>query len=341
MNRLKLILMAVFFTGLSLLMMRFVAEKPRIFILESYYNDYTWTRDIDAGVRRVLGGAPKYATRWYYMDTKRHPWPAFKAKTGIAARKAIDAWRPDIVIAVDDDAQAYAAKYYAGHPHISVVFAGVNDDAETYGYDNVANVTGILERQRIDAVKSAVLEIAKSKGWKTPVRVALLGDTSETVEADSKNIAAYDWSPLVFTGATLVKTFGEWQQAVDRAGGTADVILTTNYRGLARGASDPTLVPPGEVVSWTETHANPFVLGTYGFFVEDGGTLAIATSPFEQGEVAARMALDIIEGAKPKDIPIERTRQFVVFMRGEALKAKGIVLPDIYEAFARATKNYY
>lgn len=341
MSKSKKFVVLLFFGILSLLMMVSVIRKPRIFILQSYYNDYSWTQDVDSGLRRVLGNAPKYALRWYYMDTKRHPWREFKDKAGIAARNAIDSWRPDVLIAVDDDAQQFVARHYARDPHVSVVFAGVNEDAEAYGYDQAGNVTGILERQKLDAVKAAILEIAKSRGQQSPIRVLDLGDTSETVRADVRHHAAYDWAPLVYTGGSLVGTFEDWKNAVTGAAGKADFIVTTNYRGLARSATDRTLVPPDEVVGWTQQNSAPFVIGTYTFFVQDGGSLAIATSPFEQGEVAARMALEIVGGTPARDVPVDVTHQFVVAMRGDDLKRRHITLPAIYEAFAKATKNYH
>jgi ABC-type uncharacterized transport system substrate-binding protein len=57
-------------------------------------------------------------------------------------------------------------------------------------------------------------------------------------------------------------------------------------------------------------------IGGWGFFVEDGGMVSTGVSPFEQGEESAKMAVEIIEKTKLK-------------------------LPKVYEAFARATNNYY
>jgi ABC-type uncharacterized transport system substrate-binding protein len=341
MKRLRLGLILVFLLGAAALVIGAVISKPRILVLHSYNPDYSWVRDVDMGLRRVLGTNQRVSLRWHYMDTKRHPWRDYKEKAGMVARQAIEAWQPDIIIAVDDDAQAYAARNYVNHKAINIVFSGVNADLDAYGYDKATNVTGILERQDFDAIKSAMLSIAASKGMTGPVRVMSVGDTSETVEADAKSISAYDWSPLQFVGTRLVPTLGDWQKAVEAAEGQTDFILTTNYRGLTRTTASRELVPPREVVEWSEAHSKPMMIGTYGFYVEDGGTLAIATSPYEQGEVAARKALKIIAGTAPRDIPVTSTEQFVVFMRGAALQARGISLPPIYEAFARATKNYY
>jgi ABC-type uncharacterized transport system substrate-binding protein len=58
--------------------------------------------------------------------------------------------------------------------------------------------------------------------------------------------------------------------------------------------------------------------------------------------VAAKMVLDIIEqGVAPRAIPVVLTGEFVVFMRGKAMREIGLYLPQIYESFARSTNNYF
>lgn len=340
MTRIRTILVGVFLLAASVAMAVVVVSRPRILVIQSYYTDYSWTRDVDAGIRRVFGKSPRFSARWYYMDTKRNPSREFRERAGAAARQTIEDWHPDVVIAVDDDAQQFAARHFADHPAISVVFAGVNNQASDYGYHKAGNVTGILERQKLDAVQTALIDLGRVKGFKGPPRLLNLGDRSQTVAGDARAIAAFDWQGVRYLGSQLVGTFAEWQRAVQGAADQADFILTTNYRGLARSADDPSLVPASEVARWTEANARPVVVGTYGFWVEDGGALAIATSPFEQGEVAARMALQVLDGASPKTIPIQTTNQFIVFARGSALQQRGLTLPPIYEAFARATRNF-
>lgn len=314
--------------------------KPRILILQSYGTDYAWTRDVDVGIRRVLADSGAYVLRWHYMDLKRHPWPESKIAAGIQARHAIDEWKPDVLIAVDDDAQQYAAKYYVNKPGIKIVFAGTNGSVSPYGYDRAANVTGILERKPLDAIRDGLLQIGFPH--KGPLRVVEICDASETVMLDHVSIAAFDWKPLRYIGAHLVQTYGDWQQAVLAADREADVIITTNYRRLTRSATDRTLVPPEEVLAWTEAHSPLPVVGTNGFFVEDGGMLAIATSPFEQGDVSAHMARQIIDRRmSPSSIPVASTRQYIILARAGLLAEHHLQLPSLYEAFARATNNYF
>jgi len=169
--------------------------------------------------------------------------------------------------------------------------------------------------------------------------VVHIGDKSSSVEHDDHYMREFDWRPLVNLPSRKPGTFDDWKKAVLDVQGKTDFILTTNYRKISRSADDRALVPPEEVVAWTLANSKVPVIGTNGFFVEDGGELAIGTSPFEQGEVATRMAIKLLEGQAATAIPHASPRQFVVYMRSVRLRQRGMELPPLYEAFARATNN--
>ena len=319
------------------------AAKPRVLILQSYDLSYSWSRDMEVAIDRVFKDKP-YVFKKHYMDTKRHPDRAFAEKQGIVARNIIDEWVPDVLIALDDDAQKYVARHYKNHPTIKIIHAGINGDSTQYGYDQATNVTGILERKQLGAVRDVVIEGAKDGkgGWKRSWRIAHIGDTSGSVHEDARHIAAYDWKPVQLVGNTLVNTFEQWQAAVLDANRKADYLLTTNYRKIARSATDARLVSPVEVVAWTEQHATIPIIGTNGFYVEDGGMFALATSPLEQGETVAAMAVRVLDkGMEPSRIKELHSREFITYMRRAAMVAKGFEVPRVYESFARATNNYF
>jgi len=338
-NRLRLILISLFLAGSVLVIVAYNLHKPRVLVLHSYDLTYPWTREVDVGVRRALEDRSHFAVRWFYMDTKRHPWKEFRQKMGLSARQSIDRWKPDVIIAVDDDAQEFVTRHYVNHPDIRVVFAGVNGGVEPYGYVGAGNVTGILERKDLPALKQALLALQWQRPATGPLRVVHIGDTSSSVEHDDHHMREFDWRPLVSLPSRKSGTFDDWKKAVLEVQDKTDFIITTNYRKIRRGAASNALVPPAEVVAWTLANSRVPVVGTNGFFVEDGGELAIGTSPFEQGEVAARMAIKLIEGQAARDIPHASTRQFVVYMRSARLHRRGMELPPLYEAFARATNN--
>lgn len=330
-----------FFTCVGSYFVYFNVSKPRVLVLQSYLDDYSWSRDIDTGIRRSLKNPTAYTVRWHYMDLKRHTDKEFRTRAANSALKVIENWKPDVILAVDDNAHEYVAKYFINRPGVSIVHAGINGETAPYGYDKAKNVTGILERKPLDAIKEAMIELALLQG-KNPknIRIINIGDRSESLVNDEKFLLEYDWSPLKLVDSKLVKTFDEWKKVVAGAESRADFIVLSNYRQLTAKPGEKQFVPPKVVMEWTEKNSKPVILGMQGFNVEDGASIAIGVSPYEQGEVSGEMAAAIVAGKKPKDIPEASTRQYVVYMSDSKLKARNLSVPKIYEAFARASNTY-
>jgi len=343
MKRIQIMAGVLFLAALAITVVAFNANKPRLLILHSYDKDYSWTREVDVGLKRAVEGKREFSVRWFYMDTKRHPWLEFKVNAGLAAQKLVRSWQPTVVIAIDDDAQEYAMQYFVNNPEVKIVFAGVNSEAEQFGYDRASNVTGILERKPFSALKETLLLIAGNRNAKRPLRVMFLGDTSESVRQDAKAFDKYNWAPIQVVGKEFAATFDDWKKAVNEAEVRGvDIIITANYRKVQRDTDEKSLVPPRELVSWTEANARMPVIGTNAFYVEDGGMLAVATSPYEQGGIAMDMAMQILrKRVSPNSLPIRSTKQFVIAMRESSLQKRHIELPAVYEAAARASTNYY
>ncbi|MBF0554708.1 MAG: hypothetical protein HQK96_09175 [Nitrospirae bacterium] len=332
--------------------------KPIILVIHSYDPDYAWCRDITVGAHRVLKKHPNYSVKWFYMDLKNHNDPAFRRKAGIQAREAVQRWQPNVLILIDDDASELVGRHYVNNPKINIVFAGLNGEYSPYGYDKAVNATGILEHKQFQAMKETIETIEKtSKGHESinksynngvadragHVKIMYIADNSTSLAIDKIYIDQFDWRPFEYLGSYVARDFEEWKKFVIDGNNRADYILLANYRTLKRTnhAGYDELVHPNEVVQWTNTNSKVPVIGLNLFNVEDGCMLSIGVSPFEQGEVAAAMAVDIIDKhISPRDIPIRLNKQFVVAMRHSMLTAKGIALPEVYEVFARSTDNY-
>ena len=346
------VLMALFIISALVAFIGTNLSKPRVLILHSYDLDYTWVRDVNVGLNRVLRGKP-YNVRWHYMDTKRNPGNEFRERAGLLARRIIDDWQPDLIIAVDDDAQKYAVMHYAldertvktAKHKTQIVFVGLNGESKPYGYDTAVNATGIFERKQWTAVKNLIDQAVRPRvPADRPVRIAYVGDTSGSVKEDTKFLDAFDWAPFKLTRSKLVTTYDEWKAEVQRANQEADVLITTNYRRIQETATDTRrMVEPAEIVKWTEDNTPKIpIIGTNGFYVEDGGMIALATSPFEQGDIGARMAVDILDKKRdPKSIPVQYTQEFIVYMRADRVRQNNFPVPRVYESFARAMNNYY
>jgi ABC-type uncharacterized transport system substrate-binding protein len=341
-KKLKNWLVIVFLLLVVLLLFWFKSSQPRVLVIQSYDTDYMWTRDIDTGLKRVFDGNLHYKVQWHYMNTKRQPDADFKRRAGILAAREIGRFRPDLIIAVDDDAQKYAVKEYVGDPDVAIVFAGINGSAAPYKYHLAKNVTGIFERKPLHSLRDTLAELRDRNGNPVGRRIVHIGDRSGSVMEDSREIESMDWSPFRLAGSKHATTFDEWKRAVADASIAGDLILVSNYQTIRRKAGEEALVPPVEIMEWTESNSRIPVVGMGGFLVEDGGMLAIGASGFEQGEVVARMTVDILDkGVSANDIPQAMPRQYLVYMRQAVMEKRGYRLPDIYEAFSRASNNYH
>ena len=340
-GKISKILKYVFVISLSLYFVYFNAEKPRVLVVHSYALDYSWVKSINEGMSRALGNRTDFSIHWQYMNTKNHPSIGYKQKMGVLIRRMISQLQPSIIIAIDDDAQDFVAKFYVDDPNISIVFCGVNAELDAYGYTNSKNVTGIVERVPFNAIKDSLKYLVKPGTDINNIKIINIGDESGTVRLDEKQILSYDWAPANLIDSILVDTFDRWKETVINASKRADCLLITNYRQLRRVAGQDRFVPPQEIIDWTLKNATvPIVCGN-GFLVEDGAPLAIGASPYEQGEVAAQMALKILDGTQASQIPTQVTRNFLIYMRKNTPQNYIDRLPAIYEAFARGIGKLY
>ena len=318
------------------------ASKPRIVILHSFEENDPWVQDINTGIRRVLQDRSMYRLHWYYMDSKSQNSVQGLAAAGTNARAAIDKINPDILIALDDDAQQYAARYYINHPHVKVVFGGIDHDPGDYHYDLANNVTGVVERLPLAAIREALLAIPRFQKLQRPFRLGLLSDASGSVLGEAQQWENFDWGPVEVVPPQQAANWDEWQEKLDILGLQADVIVLSGYRTIRRTEGGLKPIPADQIVQWTEAHSAVPVISYQGQFAHEGGMLTIGTSPLEQGEDAASMALEILrDGHDPSQIPVRYSRQFVVGMKQSVMERRGIVLPKVYEVAARAAGRYY
>lgn len=355
-RKLSIFFAVLFVLGTLALGVHHNLTQKRVLVLHSYDPSYSWTRDVNIGLQRMLDVYPEWLVRWHYMDLKRRPWPEAREAAAAQARRVIGEFKPDVVIAIDDDAQSLVGRHFINHPRIKWVFAGVNGGVEDYGFVGAKNITGVFERKQLAAVRDAILAghvKSRHANGSRNLRIMHLGDQSHSVQLDDGSIRTFDWQPLQYVGSKLVRTYTQWQAAVLAAGEEADALFISNYRRLVRYdckidttvencVDDARLVPPREVVAWTEINASVPLIGGNGFYVEDGGMFALGPSGFEQGGEAVRLAVQlIVQESDAASLMQPSTREFVVFMRPTQMAQHDFRLPYLYEAFARAMNNYY
>lgn len=330
----------------------FNLTKSRVLVLHSGQRSNGWVQRIDDGMRRILDKNRRpLSVQRHYLGMERFNNEEERQEAAQLARRAIEQIRPDVLIAVDDEAQAYVARHYAvpagtvkaGRTPMRIVFAGINQDAADYGYAAAANVTGILERLPLMALRETLSTLAPSRGGR-PARIAVIGPDDETGQGQMAQVRAFDWGPHQLVGSYNLPDFASWQTLIPSLKGRADALIVLSFGGIPVSATSLRLTTQAEVASWIEANASMLPLGIGTSFVENGGGLAIAPSPREMGEVAMTRTLDwlLVHNDEPLVAPpIVRNTHYRVAMRESALRARGIELPSIYHEAARLDKIYF
>lgn len=312
--------------------------------------------------------AERLQIRYQYLNLKSNPNCYFYANAAKSARFSVDDWHPDAVLLVDDLAQALVGfnliqledesqrsrlsqnlaawlsagrceskapaffdldNPYKGHAP-EIIFAGINNSVERYGYLQASNVSGIFERKNLDALKDLLQMLAEASAQQQP-RLMLLTDRSPTALSEATALKDYDWSPFTEVSQHHVGSYSEWRQTVVEANAQGALLLLTNYRNVRDHKGK--LVDVQRLVSWTERHAEFPVLGANTSFIKDGGMLTAAVSGIEQGQVAMQMALKKLKGDSSREFV--EGRQFTLGLNQSLVRKRGLKLPELYEAFAQ------
>ena len=100
----------------------------QVLLIHSYHAGYSWTDDLERGILDVLRAAPDLDVRIEYMDWKHHPTAETLLRFEETLRFKYAGRRVDLVLATDNAAAEFAlATRDALFPRAAVVFCGVND----------------------------------------------------------------------------------------------------------------------------------------------------------------------------------------------------------------------
>lgn len=272
-------------------------EDRKVLVVHSYHPQYEWVAAITRGLQIAI--LPTEAqVEYYYMDTKRRPDEMWMRQSGANVMELIEQWQPDVVITVDDNAQDYVGRYLAGREHPSVVFCGVNAASEVYGYP-AGNVTGVLERLHFNE-SLAFFKMLQPEAR----RIVLLSDDSSTSRLTIDYIKTLPADELEVVDYVMPSTFDEWKQAVDVYGRQVDAIAVYTYHTVRTDLTSKQSLEPREVMDWTVQNSPVPIIGFLVFAVDDGSLCGVLESGVEQGRLAGQLAVEILNGKCPADLPI-------------------------------------
>jgi hypothetical protein len=328
-----------FLIAALLLLGGFNLSKPRILVLHSSDRVFPTVGKVDEGIRQVLSKNRQPMTvQWHYLGIDNLPDEDHRQDAAKGGLRTLEQFRPDVVIAVDDEAQHYVMRRFAGRDSPKVVYTAIDHDPKEYGYVGAANVIGIPETLPLTTMRELLQYVKQGQ----PVRLAVLGDTGPTSKGQLQQIQVFDWGPHRIVSTHLLGDFTAWQAAVVALGSQVDVLLVLSHGRLAKASGERTVVPEADVIRWVETNAKPLPIGTDIEYAQHGGALAVAPSAKSLGEIAATAALAWLKG-KSGELPqmVGQDTRYSMAVRLAALQARGIRLPSIYVEAARLEQLYF
>lgn len=286
-----------------------VAAKKCLYIA-SYHQGYEWSDGVERGLKRELADQCEF--KQFNMDTKRNPSENFKKQAGLKAKALINSWQPDVVIASDDNASKYLIQPYFKDHNIPFVFCGINWDVEAYGYP-YSNATGMVEVAPINDLLDKVSNIIGQ-----PKNAFYLGVDVLTERKNYSRFAQEAKNRHIKLHKGLATSMEEWLRYYKQAQSYDFVIIGGNA-----GINDWNKKLVLNQIMQSTKKLSITIQGwmvPYSIF----GLTKVAE---EQGEWAAKVAVYILNGAKPSDIPIVANRKWDIWINKGILEQTKIIMP--------------
>jgi ABC-type uncharacterized transport system substrate-binding protein len=286
--------------------------EATILLIFSYHAEYTWHAEEARGAEEVLQ-REGISSETFYLDTKRHTSHEWEEQIAAEAREKIGEYDPDLVIVFDDNACALVARHYVGES-LPFVFCGVNADPAEYGFP-ANNVTGVLERPDLGASAELLQQLVPDAR-----KAVLILDASPSAEGFAEGLEGVSL-PVEITEIYFTNDFAEWQAKVLQVQSEVDAIGLFTYHTIRRQDEEESM-SPDEVLQWTLENSRLPEFATLDFTIEGGALCGVVLSAYEQGKTAAEIAIRILAGEKPSDIPVaipQATRAMVNAARAEQL----------------------
>jgi len=270
----------------------------RILILHSYFKGFKWTDDEHIGLTSILEPAVGAENIYVeYMDTKRFYWDSYLAQLSAVYRQKYGPYRPDLVIVTDNNAFDFMRRFGDGiFPGVPVVFCGVNyaKDSDLVGHPNF---TGVSEEGDLKASLDTALRLQPGTR-----NVYSLNDSTETglIVAERLKLLTPLYPEINFVhlgGFRMGEILAKLEDLPPQS-----IVFFTFFSRDASGQ----FFEFQRSMQLVASASNVPVFGAWDFNLGHGLVGGMLTSGAANGEAAARIALRILGGEPPQNIPVQR-----------------------------------
>ncbi|WP_054942416.1 ABC transporter substrate binding protein [Paenibacillus ihuae] len=268
-----------------------------VLVLHSYHKGFAWTDDQGAGIEETLKSAAEQPVIYSeYMDWKRYPGNDNLKQFYQTIKLKYQSMHIDAIITTDDAALNFAIKYRQELlDNAPVIFSGINE-LGVEGLHDLNNITGVIEKINPVHTVQMALEINPSLR-----KVYVLYDNTESGLSTGQMVM--DQISSLYPELQLYPMNRlSRQQIIDQVSAlpSDSIVLMTTYFSDSTGRTaefDRFSSELGKSSSVPVYHIYDFGLN-HGAF---GGSLI---SGLIQGQTAADLAVRILQGERPDNIPV-------------------------------------
>ena len=316
------------------------AEARRVYIAASYEKEHVCGWPQEEGVLKGLSKQGWFEginleVRRSYMDTKRkNTTPAAMQKAGAAVLEDIEAFKPDVLVTLDDNAFREAGLKVAGRSDIAVVFSGMNGQPENYNARTPylqsrerpgSNITGVYEKLYVErSIKVMEKAVAGLSGG----TIVGITDYSPTGNALTRQfeIELQKQSGAIAWRLERVKN---WQAYVNLIAdlNNDDSVRAIYPVALTLKVSDTETYTAPEIFKWTMAHSNKPEMALNYFFSKVGLFGGAAVDFKAMGFLAGKKAGRILNGEKAGALPIEDAPDYAIVFNLKRARQLGVEIP--------------
>ena len=283
----------------------------KILFVNSYHKGFEWSDGITNSLKQGLSNK-NIELKIHYMDTKRNTEEEFKKQAALNTKKIIEEWKPDLLITSNDNTFKYLVMPYYKDADLPIVFCGLNWDATVYEAP-YSNTAGMVE------VSLVLPLINHLKIYTKGDRIGMIVDDCLSSRKWIENVKKI--LKISFTKEYFVKTFKEWENTFIKLQDEVDILL---------------LVGNAAINDWDNEEAKRFILenirkptGSTYDWMSPYSLITIETIAEEQGEYAAEIALKILDGTLPSDIPLKVNKKGRLILNLKIAEKLDIIFPPL------------
>ncbi len=291
-------------------------ESVRIFYVNSYHAGYGSSDDVMEGITETFSDK-NVQLKTFFLDTKKKSTNSDIRESVKNVMDRIENFKPDVLIVSDDNAVKNLVVPHFNNTNLPVVFCGVNWTAEQYNLGD--KVTGMLE---VLPLRELLLEIISN--YPESKKLVVLSENSLS-EQNNKILLDTLYRNLgLEVKYCLATDFSTWKEMFLGANETADLIyMPTN----------------GAVKNWDDEEAKKLIeenlnipAVTCDDFMMPFVVFGLTKVAKEQGQWAAKAALEILNEKKTSDIFYTKNSQTNAYINTElAEKINFRLTPEMKE----------